>query len=116
MEKTITVNDSQLALKKMSANNVATIANILGRLSVEGRKAVKSMGGGTDQFIWGVLATVSGEDLVKFAAALIGSDLKFAEDNFDIGWVVEAVMAQMELSNINALLTNFTSGSFPKAE
>lgn len=117
MQKVITINETEHNIKKLSAHQVATIANILGKLSVEGRKAVKSLGGGSnEQFIWGVLASVSGEDLIRFAAALIGSDTKFAEENFDIGWVVEAVMVQMELSNINSLLTNFTSGSFPTRE
>lgn len=114
MTNTVVINEKDYTVGKMTPKNIATIANILGRLSVDGRKyLVASNQKNQDSVIWGILAVVTGDDLVNFAAALIGSPKEFAEDNFDIGWLIEAIKIQMELSNINTLLTNFTSASIP---
>ena len=110
----IQINGENFQLKKMSPAAIATIANILGRLSVDGRKYLTTNGlKNTDSFVWGILAVVSGDDLIKFASALTGAPIDYVTENFDVGWVIQAVEGQIELSNINALLRNFTSGSSP---
>lgn len=114
----IDVNGMKIELKKMTPNAIAVVANILGRLSVDGRKYVTQNAGSKNQdaFLWGVLAVVSGDDLVKFASAITGQTIEFVNENFDIGWVIEATMAQMELSKIRSVLTNFTSSYSPTQE
>lgn len=108
----IQINGSDYQLKKMSPVAIASIANILGRLSVDGRKYLTTSGlKNSDSFVWGVLAVVTGEDLIKFASALTGAPVEYVTENFDVSWVIAAVEGQMELSNINSLLKNFTSGS-----
>lgn len=112
MSNVIVINEKDYTVMKMSPKNIAVIANILGKLSVEGRKFLTSGGlKNQDSVIWGILAVVSGDDLVNFAAALIGAPKEFTEENFDIGWLIEAIKIQMEFSHINTLLTNFTSAS-----
>lgn len=118
MSNIIKINDNDYEVKKLTPNGIATIANILGRLSVDGRKYLSQNGSknSTDSFMWGVLAVVTGNDLINFASALIAAPIAFVEENFDLGWIMEAFKIQMELSNINGILTNFTSSYSPNQE
>lgn len=115
----ITIDENKYELKKMTPNAVATIANILGRLSVDGRKYLTASIGGKnaqDSFMWGVLAVVTGEDLIKFIAALTGFSPEFINENFNLAWVFEAVTVQMQQSGIGAVMTNFMSSYSPNQE
>lgn len=114
MNNEITIGDAKYLLKKMQPQQIATVANILGRLSVDGRKYLTTSGiKNADNFMWGILAVVTGDDLVKFASAIIGAPTDYVTENFDVAWVIAAIQKQMELSNINALLANFTQTSSP---
>lgn len=109
----IKLNNTDFEIKKMNPHQIATIANILGKLSVDGKKTLKNLNVPNEQFFWGILAVVTGDDLINFSAAIWGCDKKFAEDNFDVSALLEAVSIQMQLSNINGLISNFTSSSSP---
>lgn len=109
----IKINDLSYELKKMNPHQIATVANILGKLNVDGKKMLKTLGSPNEQFFWGIMAAVTGNDLIKFTAAIWGCDEKFAETNFDIAALIESIKIQMEMSKINGLITNFTLGSSP---
>lgn len=97
-------------LSKLRARQVATISNIFGEMLIAGDKKLKDFKVSGDlNFIVGVLAALDERSLIKLAAALIGKDEKFAEDNFDLVWVTEALGKQLKLSNLRGVLINFTS-------
>lgn len=110
MSNTVEVNGTQFELKPMKAAQIAALSNIIGRLTLDGRKLLKDIGPGGDatDFIWGLLAAVTEKELVKLAALVIGSDETFAAENFDLVWVTEALATQIEISNIGKIITNFT--------
>ena len=105
---TVQINGQDFEIKPMRANEIAAVAQIVGRLSLDGRKLLRQAGTDPGDVIWALLAAVTGDELVKLAAVVVGCDAKFAADNFDLVWVTEALALQMNNINLGAILKNFT--------
>lgn len=106
----VSVADEHIEIKKLTASKVATISNIFGELLIKGNKKLKEFRA-TDNmaFIVGVLAALDEGSLVRLASCLIERDEDFARNNFDLSWVLSALAIQMQVSNLKAVIQNFTS-------
>lgn len=110
MEYVLNVNGNSMPIKRMGASGVAQFANVLGRLTLDGRKILKEskIGDGGGDFIWSVLAAVSEDGLIKLSMALTGFPEDFVKENFALDWVSDALVFQFESSNLKSVVANFT--------
>lgn len=107
---TVVVGDERIEIKKLTASKVATVSNIMGELLINGNRKLREFKATSDMaFFVGVLAALNENELVRLAAALIERDEQFVRDNFDLGWVLDALGKQMQVSNLRAVVANFTS-------
>lgn len=104
----LTIGGKTFEITAMRAAQITRFANILGRVTMGGRKVLRDAAGDPGDFIWAVLAAIDEKSLVDLAALLIGSDTEFAKDNFSLNWVVEALMIQIRVSEIGATIRNFS--------
>lgn len=110
MATTVVVGDTEFVIDKVKAKQIAGILRIVSRVSLDARRELaKIENPGDTDFLWAVLGNLSEEDLVSLAALSIGCDRQFAEENFDLSWVVTALAAIVKQSNIGASIANFTS-------
>lgn len=110
MSTTVNVGGQEFVLDRVSAAQVAGFLRIASRLSMEARKSISNVEDATDtDFLWAILGSITEDDLLSLAALSIGVDKKFAEDNFDLAWVVTAVIALIQRANIGSVIANFTS-------
>lgn len=106
---TVQINGTEFEIKPMRAKEIATISNIVGKLSLDGRKLLRAAGTDPSDVLWALLAAVNGDELVKLAAVVVGCDEKFAAENFDLVWVTDALVKQMSNINLGAILRNFSA-------
>lgn len=109
----VMINGKRCELKKMNARQVAKLSNVFGRALMAGALEMKKLrdagqSGGESTVIMSILAGLDDKMLIKFASALVDLDEKVVEDNFDIAWVLEALMKQIQISDINGIIRNFT--------
>lgn len=109
-EPFVMVGDERIEIKKLSASKVAVVSNIFAELLINGNKKLREYKAADNMaFIVGVLAALDEKNLVRLAACLIERDVEFARENFELGWVLEALGIQVQVSNLRAVITNFTS-------
>ncbi len=106
---TVLINNTDYEVLPLKPKQLATLANIVGKITRDAQKELKASGGGSGMdFIFALLAVLNEDELVKLAALLIGSDEAFAKEYFALDWVTEALAVQLEQSNISAVIKNFT--------
>lgn len=106
----VTVNGADYEVKPLHAKKVARIANLFATSMIKGNKKLKEMKApDTTNIALGVLASLDENDLVKLASVLIDVDEKFADDNFDLLWVTDALGKQIAISNLKGVVENFTA-------
>ena len=106
----ITIKGTKFEISPLDAKKTIFIANTFGKLLISGKVKLnefKGLTGGDLPFA--ILATLDETTLVSLAATLIGSDEKFAEENFELGWVTEALLVQVQVSDLDAVIRNFTA-------
>lgn len=110
MSTTVVVGGQEFVIDRVSAAQVAGVLRIVSRLSLGARKDLAALEEpGDNDFLWAVLGNVTESDLINLAALSIGCDKKFAEENFDLNWVILAIGALLRNANIGAAVANFTS-------
>jgi len=108
MGTVVIVNDQEFSVGKASAAQVSGIARILSRIgSAAGKGAQDLSDGDYLSVIAAIVGAVDEDELVSLAALCIGSDEKFAKDNFDLVWVTEALAVLIEETNLDAVIKNF---------
>lgn len=106
----VEVNGQRYQVKKLHAKKIARIANLFANSLIKGNKQLRDMKApDSTNILLGVLAALTEDDLVRLAAVLIDSDEQFASDNFDLLWVTDALAKQIAISNLRAVVENFTS-------
>lgn len=108
----IEIEGTQYQVKKLHAFKVAKIANLFANLILGGNRKLRELklnDLGGNSALFAILAILSEEDLVSLAALLIDVDPQFAKENFDLVWVTEALGKQIQISNLKAIVENFTS-------
>lgn len=105
----VNVGDKQFVINRVTPAQVSGIAKLISRMNVSARKEVMQAGleGDGGAVLWAMLGQLNEKDLVELAALVIGSDKKFAEENFDLVWVSEAFAALMEVSQLKVVVANF---------
>lgn len=107
----VTVNDQEFVIGKMTPRQIGVMADIFSNLATRSQqKIVDAQKAGTLVLFMAIIGSLDENDVVRFAAALIGSDIDFARTNFDLEWVSEAFAMLMENSNLQAVVANFTRG------
>lgn len=97
-------------VKPLHARKVSRIANLFAISLINGNKKLRDLKApDTTNIVLGVLASLTESDLIKLAALLVDVEEKFAEDNFDLLWVTDALAKQIAVSNLKAVVENFTS-------
>jgi len=110
MSTTVVVGGQDFVIDRVSAAQVAGVLRIVSRLSLGARKELAALDEpGDGDFLWAVLGNVTENDLISLASLSIGCDRQFAEENFDLNWVIVAVGALLRNANIGAAVANFTS-------
>ena len=105
----VTVNEQEFVVSRISPMQIAGIANLIARLSATGKKEIKKIDPTQKtELVWGVLAALSEDDLIAFAALTLGCDKEFAREHFDLEWVTEAIAILVEETNFEAVARNFT--------
>lgn len=106
----IEVGGEQIEIKKLSAYKVASVSNILAEWLLKGNRKLNEFKYGSNNmaFVVGMLAALDEESLVRFASTLIERDVEFVKEHFDLAWVLNALAIQMQVSNLRAVITNFT--------
>ena len=105
----IKVNETEFEVKKLDANGMAKFANIIGKTTLEGRKVLRAANTDANDMLWAILSGISGDSLAELGSLLLGCDKKFASENFDLNWVLEALEEQMKLIDLQAILKRFLS-------
>jgi hypothetical protein len=106
----VVVGGQEFVIDRVSAAQVSGVLRIVSRLSLGARKNLTGIENvGDTDFLWGVLGSITEEDLISLAALSIGCDKKFAEEHFDLNWVIVAVGALLRNANIGSAVANFTS-------
>lgn len=110
MNKQLTVGNQTFEITPMRAASIAKFANVLGTLTIGGRKTLRELKveDGND-FMWAVLAAVDEKALLTLGVALTGWTYDFVKENFALDWLVEALMYQFEATNLRGVIANFTS-------
>lgn len=105
----VKIGDEEFEITPLNAKKTTYIANMFGRLLLAGKMKLKDFSGlkGND-LPFAILAAVDEEMLVGLAATLIGSDVEFARENFELEWVMEALVVQTRVSNLDTVIRNFT--------
>lgn len=106
----IQVGDREVVIERVTPAQVAGVLRILSRLSFDARTKMSKLDAATDNdLLWAFLGAITEEDLIELAALSIGSDKQFAEENFDLEWVLIALGALIKKANIGTAITNFMS-------
>lgn len=105
----IMIGEERVELKKMNAAQVAKFANIIGESLISSNKKLKELKASDNTGLaLGILASIDERALVRLGSCLTGKDEAFVAEQFDLAWVMEALMKQLMLSNIRGILRNFT--------
>jgi hypothetical protein len=112
----IVVGEKTFVIGKPSAAQVAGVARNFAKMNLASRGTLSKIENPTDMdYIMSFLANIDEATLIELAALSIGSDRKFAEENFDLDWVVRALVALVRNSNLASVIANFTSILVPTA-
>lgn len=105
----VKIGENEFEITPLNAKKTAYIANLFGKLLLAGKMKLKDFSGlrGND-LPFAILAAVDENMLVGLAAVLIGSDEEFARENFELEWVMEALVIQTRVSNLDTVIRNFT--------
>jgi hypothetical protein len=110
----VEVGGQTFVVDRVTPAQVSAILRIVSRANLKARKTLASLEEVSDSdYIWAFLGSLSEEDLIDLAAASIGCDKKFAEEHFDLRWVVTAVGGLLKHVDIAGVVTNFTSALVP---
>lgn len=106
----VNIAGTDYVVKPLHAKKVARIANLFAISMISGNKKLKELKApDTTNIVLGVLAALTDTDLVKLAAILVDVEESFADENFDLLWVTDALAKQIAVSNLKAVVENFTS-------
>lgn len=105
----VIVGEKSFNIDRVSPAQVAGIAGLISRMNVQARTAVMKAGleGDGNAILWSMLGQIGEKDLIQLAALVIGSDKKFAEENFDMVWISEAFANLVEVSHLQVVVANF---------
>lgn len=106
----VEINGQEFVITPLNAKKTAYIANLFGQLLLKGKlkaKEFKDIDGSALPFA--ILASVDEKMLITLAAAIIGCDEKFAEENFDLDWIMQALVVQTRVSKLDSVIRNFTA-------
>jgi len=108
MGSVVVVNGTEFPIGKASAAQVSGIAKILSRIGSAAGSGAKDLADGDYlSVIAAIIGAISEQELVELAALCIGTDKKFATENFDLVWVSEALAVLIEETNLVAVVKNF---------
>jgi hypothetical protein len=111
----VIIEDVQYPIKKLNAKKLVGISNMLGELVLGGRIKLnefsKKLGKdpASNDIIFAILASLQEDMLIRFASILIDAETSFVQDNFDLGWVTDALIIQLRKSNLDKVIRNFTA-------
>lgn len=110
MEDKVMVGEQEIVIGKPTPAQVAGIVKIVAELNIGARQTLAAIEKPSEMdYVMALLANLDEKSLINLAALSIGSDKKFATENFDIGWVIPALTILIRKSNIVSVITNFTS-------
>lgn len=110
MSNKVMIAEQEYEVGPLNARKVAAISNLIGSLIVRGRVQLKDLKAAADtNLALGILAALQEDDLIKFSALLVNCDPEFAKENFDLIWVTDALRIQMEQTDFQAVIANFTA-------
>lgn len=106
----VMINSTEYEIKPMRAQQYAKLANVLGKMSMDSKKALKGIAAeaGALDLLWAVLAVVTEDELIALGSIAVGLDETFVRENFSLDWVTEALSVQIENANVAAIIKNFT--------
>lgn len=112
----VTINGVDYPIVDPRASQVTAVINAIGRMFMASRKELKGIKDARDlDYIGAVLATIDEDTLVTLAAASIGSDKKFAADNFSLSWAMPALITMIQKSEVASAVANFITILSPAA-
>ena len=105
----VIVAGKSFTVDRVTPGQVSGIARLISRMNVQARTDVMKAGleGDGNAVMWAMLGHITDKDLVELAAMVIGSDKKFAEENFDLVWLSEAFANLVEVSQLQVVISNF---------
>ena len=110
MSNKVIIAGEEYEVGSLNAKKVAAISNLIGGLIIRGKLQLNDLKAAANtNLALGILAALQEEDLVKFSAILVNCEPEFARENFDLIWVTEALKIQMEETDLQAVITNFTA-------
>lgn len=113
----VKVGDKEFVIGKPSPAQIVGITRAFAKLQLGARKSLSDITDAGDMdYIMAFLANIDEETLVNLAALSIGSDKKFAVDNFDLVWVTQALGILIRKSSLAQVVANFTSILSPAAD
>jgi hypothetical protein len=106
----VVVGGKKYRVGQLDAKTIAGIANLIGKKQFDGRKIVESMKltPQPSDFLWGILSSLEEDDLIILASLLIDADRAYVKENFNIGWVSEALAIAFERSDLPIVIKNFS--------
>jgi len=108
MSNVVNVNGTEFTVGHANAAQISGIAKILSRIGAAAGSGAKDLEDGDYlSVIAAVIGAIEEDQLVNLAALCIGSDREFAEENFDLVWVSEALAILVEETDLSAVVKNF---------
>lgn len=110
-DRTVEIGGVECEVKNINADVVASVANMLGELNLEGRKKLQALGLPSDSgdVIYGAMAVLTSGHLIRLAALLVNKDEEFVRKHFDLVWFTKAIEVALRNSNMMAVLKNLQS-------
>lgn len=105
----IVVDEVEYEIIPVRAGGIAAIANIIGRLTLDGRKVLKELKTNeSGDFIFAILAALNEDSLLKLGQVLTGFSREFVEEKFALDWLTDALVFQFEHTNLRGVIANFS--------
>ena len=105
----IIIDGKSFNVDRVSPAQVSGIARLISKTNVAARSEIIKAGleGDGNAVLWAMMGQISEADLIELSALVIGSDKKFAAENFDLVWLSEAFANLVEVSQLQVVVANF---------
>lgn len=109
-EDVVVVGDREIKIGKPTPKQAAGVARAFARLNLKARGELASLKNPNEfDYIMAFVAHLDEETLIDLAALAIGTDKKFATENFDLVWVTQALIVLIRKADLAKVIANFTS-------